>query len=138
MPGRDREHTNCFSVNPMQSVFLPVLEETEKIRMFAQDVWFKNMLKHCALGISHLFELNSSRDFNLLFFPIDGYHLPCSVEVHAALKRENIGGRKSFNLKRLIIQAQINCSTRTPISVTTVFTVTRGLFTPTVSLLKNC
>ena len=93
LPGGDKEHTNCFSVNPTQSDVLPVLEETEKIRMFTQDVWFKNMLKQCELGISHLFELNSSRDFNLPFVPIDGYHLPCSVEVHAALKRENIGGK---------------------------------------------
>ena len=130
LPGGDKEYTNCFSVNPTQSVFLPVLEETEKIRMFARDVWFKNMLRQCELGISHLFELNSSRDFNLPFIPIDAYHLPCSVEVHAALKRENIGGKKSFNLKRLIILAQINCSPCTPIPVTIVFTVTRAPFYP--------
>jgi len=86
----------------MQSVFLPVLEETEKIRMFAQDVWFKNVLTQCALGVSHLFELNSSRDCNLPFFPIDGYHLPCSVEVHAALKREHTGGKKALTLKDLL------------------------------------
>lgn len=81
---------NCFSVNPTQLGFLLVLELTGKTRIWAQEVWTKNLPDHSALSFSLLLGLASGTELSLPFFSTDSYSLRGSMEVHAALNREGI------------------------------------------------
>lgn len=79
--------------------------------------------------------------YRLQFVVLSNWQLPtplasCSVEVHAALNGESIEKEKSLHVDRLTTQAWINCSTCPP--QPWLFTITWGLLTTTVSLLKNC